>query len=197
MQTMGKIVFSKFLFLFPIFAYTQIPSLYFPKKGTTITTDYIKFDWQKNPFSTLIEVQLDADSLFQNPNTLLLDFDDSVTGLQSDKKYFFRWRIPNLNWSDYSWFKTSSFSSLASIQLWLSADEGVLLENNVVKHWKSKDVNQTLLLRNSPFNAPEFTADFLNGKPAISFGKTVTAPSMTFLDFPAISVNGNIATTFL
>ena len=131
---MSRVLVCQFLLIFSSAVIGQIPSLYFPQKGTTLFSNNLVFDWQKNSLHASLDVELDTDSLFSNPIVYLL--------------------------------------------------------NNVVKNWQSQEVNQTLFVRNSPFNAPEFVSDFLNGKPAIRFGKSASAPSMTYLDFPPLLVAG-------
>jgi len=176
--------------------FSQIPNVYFPPQGATLNSNQIIFDWQKYNQGGTLEIEIGNDSLFQLSSTFFLNSNDTVTGLPSNSILFFHWRIPGGIWSETRWVRICDIRSLGGLHLWISADSGVVVENSTVKEWISQDSLQTLLSRDSPFNAPEFSPSFLNGKPAIIFGKNSTSPSMTFLNFSPIHINSNAFSFF-
>ncbi len=99
----------------------------------------------------------------------------------------------------FSVFKSASAQSvfkpsdLSGLQLWFSADTGVVWNGLNVSNWSDRSTNNNNANQNTPINQSLYVnnVNIINNKPILRFGKNGNSGDETFLSFPQINIPPN------
>ena len=211
------IILIIFLFTINVVQGQNKVTLVYPKDNFNIENGNITCVWNKFAgVNVKYNIVVSEDSLFTSSiinQSGISTNKYSVAGLILGKKYFWRVTASVDGGATYLYTSTSDaniltyytpkYSALSgNLQLWLRADSNSVVCNgadSLITEWLDLSGKNRHALQSNNSVRPKYIPKHteLGGKPAISFGKTGSNGSATYLSFPTITLSSAEYTVFV
>lgn len=188
----GRFFLVLFLCLVSIFSFAQPLELLSPKNGQLVS-GRVNFSWYRTEGADRFHFVLGKD--INLSDTLIVTASDQIRlSLPTNGSYL--WRVLAYNGSQLidsskvGIFYNFDPHSIDSLNLWLRADSGLLLNGNQLVSWADLSDSSVQISQNTQSRQPLFIPNALNGFPVVRFDSTDDRfISQIELDGPSFSIS--------